>query len=322
MPLLRADQDLEALCGVAAGLLGVPAAVVEKDYWVAQALRALQSQHPDEFIFKGGTSLSKAYGLIERFSEDIDILVRERDGEAKSARYRRIDKMAADTAAAVGDRGAREKVFAERTGWHRTELLHYGPNIGGPAFMLPSIRLDIGFAGGIEPSGVRSIETLVGDLLVEQQRLTLADFDDLAPFDVPVLHPGRTLVEKLLLVHTAAARSVDRVNELGRFRAGRHFYDIHCLLGHDESCMLLSDRQRFEQVLDDAVRVSTEHFGGVEGRPDEGFAASEAFCAQGQLRDALGREYSETMDAFYFGAEPYPSFEAVCERVEERRELL
>lgn len=263
MPLLRAEDDLPALCGVAADLLGVPAAVVEKDYWVAQALRGLQEKHPDEFIFKGGTSLSKAYGLIQRFSEDIDILVRERDGEAKSARYKRIGEMTADAAAAVGDPGEREKVFAERSGLHRTERLHYGPDIGGPALMLPHIRLDIGVAGGIEPNEARPIGTLLGDVLVDQRGIELTDFDDLAPFSVPVLHPGRTLVEKLLLVHTVATQSADDVDRLAGFRAARHFYDIHCLLRVEASCSLLEDRPRFESVLEDAVRVSSEHFDEV-----------------------------------------------------------
>lgn len=75
MALLRDQEDLVALCGAAGEIIGVPASVIEKDYWVTQALRALQLAHPGEFIFKGGTSLSKAYGLIERFSEDIDLLV-------------------------------------------------------------------------------------------------------------------------------------------------------------------------------------------------------------------------------------------------------
>lgn len=322
MSLLRANEDLPALCGVAAELLGIPAAVVEKDYWVAQALRGLQAEHPHEFIFKGGTSLSKAYGLIERFSEDVDILVRERDGEANNARYKRINQMTAVAAAAVGDPGVREKVSAERTGLHRTERLHYSRDLGGPALMPPHIRLDIGLAGGVEPNETRPIGTLLGNVLADEQGIDPTDFDDLAPFEVPVLHPGRTLVEKLQLVHTAVTRSEGDVGRLAGFRATRHFYDIHCLLDHEPSCRLLTDRTQFDAMLDDAVRVSSKHFDEVCPRPTDGFAASLAFQADAQLQDALSREYEQTMEAFYFGTEPYPTFEAVCERVAQRRELL
>ena len=322
MPLLREREDLSALCGVAGEQLGLPAAVVEKDYWVTQALRQLQTDYPGEFIFKGGTSLSKAYGLIERFSEDIDILVRERDGESKNARYKRIRQMTAVAADAVGDPGTRKKLFAEGTGLHRTELIQYGPDTDLPELMLPSIRLDIGTAGGIKPNESRDIGTLLGDVLVEQRGISLTDFDDLTRFAMPVLHPGRTLVEKLLLVHTAATRSAYDVSQLGDFRAARHFYDIHCLLADDVSCHLLEDRSQFDEVLVDAERVSCEHFDGISSRPDEGFASSVAFRAEPELRKALERGYTETMDVFYFGSGLYPSFDAVCDRVDERRHLL
>jgi Nucleotidyl transferase AbiEii toxin, Type IV TA system len=321
MPLIREQDDLTALVAAAAELLGLPAGVVEKDYWVTQALRALQAEYADEFIFKGGTSLSKAYGLIERFSEDIDILVRKRD-EANSARYRRIDAMTATAAGAVGDPGEREKQSAERSGLHRTELLHYGSRSDRPALMLSAIRLDIGIIGGIEPHGQRPIATLLGDVLQQERDIDPGAFDDLARFEVPVLHPGRTLVEKLLLAHTAATRCSAQRELLDELRVGRHYYDIHCLLGHEESRLLLADRATFRQVLADAVRISTEHFDGVEQRPEEGFAASLAFCAAGELRDRLERHYEETMEVFYFGQQPHPPFASVCGRVAESAELL
>ena len=56
-------------------MLGLHSQFVEKDYWVTQTLRILYEDYPGHFIFKGGTSLSKGFGLIERFSEDVDVLV-------------------------------------------------------------------------------------------------------------------------------------------------------------------------------------------------------------------------------------------------------
>lgn len=60
---------------IVAESLDISATAIEKDYWVSEVLRTLVATFPDDFIFKGGTSLSKAYGIIERFSEDIDVLV-------------------------------------------------------------------------------------------------------------------------------------------------------------------------------------------------------------------------------------------------------
>ena len=66
--------------------LGLAPLFVEKDYWVTQVLRALHDQHAGAFVLKGGTSLSKGYELIERFSEDVDILIQPAKGDSRKAR--------------------------------------------------------------------------------------------------------------------------------------------------------------------------------------------------------------------------------------------
>jgi len=78
-PLMKLHEDSEAfaeLVGVTAETIGLPQLYVEKDYWVTKALKFLsESPHVDDVVFKGGTSLSKAYRLIDRFSEDIDLAI-------------------------------------------------------------------------------------------------------------------------------------------------------------------------------------------------------------------------------------------------------
>ena len=73
--LLRDDPDFQVAIDRAARDLGEHAAFVEKDYWVTQLLRALCEALPNEFMLKGGASLSKGYDIIHRFSEDVDILL-------------------------------------------------------------------------------------------------------------------------------------------------------------------------------------------------------------------------------------------------------
>ncbi len=67
----------------AAQNLGIPALAVEKDYWVCEALRAIEAAHPGVTVFKGGTSLEKM-GIIERFSEDLDLIVTGSIGGGKA----------------------------------------------------------------------------------------------------------------------------------------------------------------------------------------------------------------------------------------------
>ena len=71
MARFRDSAEFAPTIDAAAARLGISPAAVEKDYWVSEALRALASGYGDDFVFKGGTSLSKGYRIIERFSEDI-----------------------------------------------------------------------------------------------------------------------------------------------------------------------------------------------------------------------------------------------------------
>lgn len=75
MSRFRDSNEFGPTIGAAAEQLGISATAVEKDYWVTQVLRALARDFSDAFVFKGGTSLSKGYGILERFSDDLDILI-------------------------------------------------------------------------------------------------------------------------------------------------------------------------------------------------------------------------------------------------------
>lgn len=75
MTRFRNTTEFGPTLQAAAESLGISPTAVEKDYWISEVLRVLVAEFPDNFIFKGGTSLSKGYGIVERFSEDIDILV-------------------------------------------------------------------------------------------------------------------------------------------------------------------------------------------------------------------------------------------------------
>ena len=85
--------------------------------------------------------------------------------------------------------------------------------------------------------------------MLEAAGTDLSEFGDLEPFEVAVLHPGRTLLEKLVLIHALAQQlaaapgtSIDR-------RSGRHFYDVYQLLGDRRVLSLLSDRTQTEEVM-------------------------------------------------------------------------
>lgn len=107
---LRSEpDDLAALVDAAARARGLPQAFVEKDFWVIEVLRAATTAQtvtdksdtalPVTAVFKGGTSLSRGFGIIERFSEDVDLLIGFPDNCSTGAK----DKVLRDICAVVGD---------------------------------------------------------------------------------------------------------------------------------------------------------------------------------------------------------------------------
>lgn len=121
-----APKDRRLACEKAAGGLGISAVSVEKDFWVCWTLRELLTLPGwgEQLTFKGGTSLSKAWKLIDRFSEDIDLVIeREHLGFGGTTLSRnRVDKLKAVCSAKID--GELRPAAARRTFWEKAMLLH------------------------------------------------------------------------------------------------------------------------------------------------------------------------------------------------------
>ncbi len=304
----------------AAERLGISPTAVEKDYWVSEVLRVLSRDFDGDFVFKGGTSLSKGYRLVQRFSEDIDVLVVP--GKRGRGATDKLMKEMADTAA-TGVGGSATRVGGSETGRHRSYEIAYPATREPTALIRTSVLLEMGVRGGPHPHAPVPISSLLGDTL-EAAGTDLGEFDDLKPFEVAVLHPGRTLLEKLVLIHTLAQQfaagtggSIDR-------RSGRHFYDVYQLLGDRQVLDLLADRDQTEQVMRSVEEINRAFFGGdgIEVRPAGGFATCPAFNATSDISTGLRAAYEATMPELYFGAGPLPAWEEICRRVAEQRPLL
>ncbi len=85
-------EDFQDLVESTARFKNLPDTIVEKDYYVVRALRALRDEMAGQFIFKGGTSLSKGWNLLERFSEDIDLLFRTEDKDGAKISRGEVDR--------------------------------------------------------------------------------------------------------------------------------------------------------------------------------------------------------------------------------------
>ncbi len=321
MDLLRDDSEFATAMARAARDLGdLDPSFVEKDYWVTQVLRALHTEHPGAFLFKGGTSLSKGYGIIERFSEDIDILVIPAAGASIREREAHLRAITGGVSAYLDLSWDEARQPGRGREASRGDFIRYTPLVssrGSVGFGPGTVLLETGYAGGREPAEMVSITPLLcGPLAIDPM-----EFADTRPFDLPALEPVRTLIEKLFALHHVATLYL-RGEPLEGERFGRHYYDVFKLLDHPATVRRLQDRDVFHQLVSDVERVSVGSFRGTTPRPDEGFARSPAFSpADGGMRGWIEEKYQEVA-----GLLPrttgMPSLPQVLRRVGQHAELL
>jgi Nucleotidyl transferase AbiEii toxin, Type IV TA system len=256
-------------------------------------------------VFKGGTSLSKAYRLIERFSEDVDVLV-ILPSEGTGAKDRILKNLV--TGAAEATAVQPEPVGAATTkGVKRGARFHYrGSPLAVASGLSNGVFLEIGSRGGAMPTSTMAIRSV----LAEHAAADLAGTAEAESFDVRVLRPSRTLVEKLVLLHTASCDPTPAT----LVRGARHYYDIHQLLGQAD--VLDEVREVGIAILArDVFTYSTAADLAAEPRPASGFAASRAFT-DGPHLDAARADYvARVLGALLWSGANRPTFAECLERV-------
>ncbi|HZJ07791.1 MAG TPA: nucleotidyl transferase AbiEii/AbiGii toxin family protein [Nocardioidaceae bacterium] len=321
MPLFRDTGEFGPTLDAAAEQLGISTTAIEKDYWVSEVLRVLAHDFEGDFIFKGGTSLSKGYHIVERFSEDIDVLVLPGE-RGRNATDTLMKAMGAAAAAGIG--GVASSVGGSETGRHRSYEVVYPATRKATRLIRTGVLLEMGVRGGPHPHESVPITCLLGDVL-DAEGTDLTEFTDLVPFTVLVLHPARTLLEKLVHIHAAAQALVSDPAWQPDARSGRHCYDVFQLLGDDRVLNLLGEREQVQQILESIDEITRDYFGGgdeTELRLSGGFATSPAFDTGTDVSLRLRDAYETTMPKLYFGTGPLPTWDAVCGRVADRSALV
>lgn len=303
----------------AAQHFGVSEQFVEKDYYVTEILRIVESQLGDKAMFKGGTSLSKGWGLISRFSEDIDLFVNPDKFDPRPGRNK-MDRILKDLAAAVAEHPALTWLHEETVttgGLGREDYFAYEARFANLPAIRPAVRLEPGVQSGTFPIEVVPITSLVAQFLQQQGAGDMAE--DLEGFDMTLLHYRRTFVEKMFAIHGKVVRLIQDGVPLGR--DARHYPDLWKLAGeHEVKAMLASPEYR--EIRQDYDAKSREFFPKSYRPPDRlSFAASPALFPEGSLRDHLAAEYREQCELL-FSSGDFPSFDEVLARFEGLKSLL
>lgn len=225
--------------------------IIEKDYWVTYLLKNLvKSEFVNEFVFKGGTCLSKAYNLIERFSEDIDLLMLEtKNTQSKTQKEKRLVTLREyineldDLTYTTGNRSA---LYAAFRFSFPTTSTNITDSVG------KEILLEPGFRGGTVPEIEKKTITSYVEKLVNGK---LEDYDT-QPFEINVLSQERIFAEKVF----AIKEIYDKDNGETLQKKTRHYYDVYKLLQTREVSTLLTDKIKLESIVTDINEISHKYY--------------------------------------------------------------
>jgi hypothetical protein len=297
---------------------GLREAIIEKDYFVTEALRIIERQAGDRVIFKGGTSLSKGWNLIQRFSEDIDVFL---DPTAfnpplgKKAIDRELKKLRQAIEQHPGLKFI-EKESQTIGGFGRNDRFEYAQQFSGVGEVRNRVFVEAGTASGREPTDRVRLHSYVAQFL-EESGITLGAEDE-GPFEMRLLHFRRTFVEKLFAIHAKVEAFKMTGQEIGGY--ARHYYDLFCLADRPEVLAMLQSEE-YAAIKADYDRISTGHFPKSYVPPAAmSFAQSDALFPAAELREMIASNFEVQCRALCFG--PYPGWDEVQARFEMIRASL
>ncbi len=253
----------------AAAAKGLAFVAVEKDFWVCWTLEQL-FQLPEiggHLTFKGGTSLSKVYGLIDRFSEDIDLVVDkaylgfsgDRDPEAAPSNAKRKDLikalkstcsevvsgaiMAALNQAFQGSLplGRDWSLTMDLEDSDRQTILFNYPRLDvvGAGYLRQWVKIELGARSDIDPAQVGTVRSEVA--------LAFPQLFDQAAVGLRALDAERTFLEKVTLLHEESFRPSDKPRAQ---KLARHYYDVARMIQKGVGARALASRDLFQRVVE------------------------------------------------------------------------
>lgn len=267
-------EDKQRVLQQASARLGLPPQAIEKDLWVTTILQIVFTlPFADKLIFKGGTSLSKVWHQIERFSEDIDLAVDrslfDMEGDLTKKQIKKlrkesslfvkevfcpalqegIEKYGLSSLCSVEPQqdGEGDNTYPEP----RKIFVGYQSAWGEPMeYLSPIVMLEIGARSLLEPNEQTHIQSMVEDLFPSIQT-TLVDSQ------VATASASKTFLEKAFLLHELF--SVERRGDIAE-RKSRHLYDLLRMMDKDFAQDAISDDELWE-----SIRHHREIFTSVRG---------------------------------------------------------
>lgn len=321
--------EKQALSQKIAGATGMDERAVEKDWWVTVALKALsQTRYAHLMSFKGGTSLSKGWNLIGRFSEDIDMAIKREERFAisgtsntqlakarRTTRHYIVRELPDELTAIIGQMGIKgfsivPELVRERNG-EQIELradthpsiiyLNYKsifPDMS--SYIPPKVKIEFGSLSMDEPIKEKTIRSYYSEYDPECDEMSVV-------FRTVV--PTRTFLEKMFLLHEEFQKEHPR-----SLRMSRHLYDLEKLMDTEFGKEALSNKELYNEVV--RHREVYNHIEGIDYSSHSSNTIS--FVPPQSVMDSWKSDYNALLDAHVYDNNKI-SFEQLMSRI---RELL
>jgi hypothetical protein len=277
----------------AAQQMGLKPEYVEKDYWITYALFIIfNSEAGRDTVFKGGTALSKCYNLIERFSEDIDLVVLRRKGETDSrlkSKLKTISKAVEPVLPEVPIEG-----ITHKRGMNRKTAHAYNKEFKGSYGQVRDvIILESTWLGNYEPYTTKSIVSFVGQMMLNNRQVEIAEENGLLPFELLALEPIRTICEKIMSL-VRFSYTQNPIEDLKK--KIRHTYDLHQLLKQDEFSEFFNSPafdEMMMKVANDDVASFRNNNRWLIHHPNEALIFKDMDNVWNELRDTYKNDFSD-----------------------------
>ncbi len=310
----------------AAGQLGISLPIVEKDFWVVWMLERLFAsvELKDHLTFKGGTSLSKVYGLIERFSEDVDVSIekeffgfeQDKDPEkviGTNKQRAALKNLSAACADYVGTKLLShlktdiKNQLGSKKGWsiivdpadNQTLLFEYPTQTVKDGYIKPIIKIEVGARSEHWPVHKQNIQSYAKDALKDKVTEPAVT--------VKVLDAERTFWEKATILHQYAHLPEEKKLPL---RISRHYYDFFCLL----SSPIRQKAEINAALLDRVAQHKSIYFASAWAHYETAKAGTLTLVPPERVLNELEKDYKQ-MNEMFFGE--VPEFEIIIAHIDK-----